>query len=349
MGDLRTRALTREEAAAVWSRLDERGTAPLAVSWPWTDTWLEHYGDVVDAELVAVERGGEPVAVALLARTTVKRRGIPVREVHVGTAGEPQGETVFVERNALNTTIDRADTATALLGHLADQGGWDTLVLDGFVGEDFEAFAGVEPTEVADSPYTDLAAIRAGDADVVAALRKGPRQRVRRTLKQFGDLTLEWAETEHDKTDVLDELIDLHQQRWTAAGEPGAFASERFTRFHRALIARLGDKAILVRARTAQGSTIGCLLCYADGDRVLFYQSGFRQFDDPKLRPGLATHALAMQAALERGYAAYDFLAGEGRYKDELSTATDRLSWGAAPAKHLRGRLLALGRRLTSA
>ena len=337
---LSVRVLSRDDAARAWARL---GAAPLAASWAWTETWIEHYLDVVDAQLVAVERGDDVVGAALLTRSTRRRRGVPVRTAHIGTAGEPEAETVFVERNALNCKPEiREAVAAALVEHLRATGGWDVLALDGFVPEDARALAdahGALTLERQASPYNDLAA---GD-DVIGALRKGPRQRVRRTLKAFGELTLEWAETPAQAEAIFDELIELHQQRWTAAGESGAFASARFTGFHRALLHRLelGRQVIVVRAATADGSTVGCLLSYAEGDRVLFYQSGLRTFEDKNLRAGLATHALAMQACRERGFARYDFLAGEARYKDELSTGADELCWGEGSAKHARARLLA--------
>ena len=348
MDVLSTRALARDDAARVWRRLDELRPPALAASWRWTEAWLDHFGDPVEPELVAVERDGDPVAVALLTRATVRRKRVPVREAHVGTAGEPAGETVFVERNALHAAPeDRAAVAAALVEHLRAGGGWDVLKLDGFEAPDAGALADAHGAMTLDrqaSPYADLGAARDTGTDAVAALRKGPRQRVRRTLKAFGELRLEWAETPAEATDVLDELIALHQQRWTAAGEPGAFSSERFTAFHRSLLERLeiGREVILVRASGADG-TVGCLLCHTDGGRVLFYQSGLRRFEDRNLRAGLATHALAMQACLERGFTHYDFLAGEARYKDELATGSDVLCWGEGSASGVRARVLAAG------
>lgn len=353
---LRTRVLDRSDAGAVWTALDARRPPALAASWPWTQIWLDHYGDVVDARPVVVERDGEDVAIALLSRSVLRRRGVPVRVAHVGTAGEPPEDTVYIERNSLHAAPeDRAEVAAALVDRLREDGGWDLLRLDGFVagdGEDLARAHGNVDLERQDSPLCDLSAARENGGEVVAALRSGPRRRARQTLRAFGELELEWADNEADAASILDELAALHQRRWTDAGEPGKFASERFSAFHHAAVRRLGPGrgAIVVRVTAAGKGTVGCLLSYVDGDRVLFYQSGFGSFEHSAQRPGIASHLLCMQACAQRGFAVYEFLPGEGRYKDDLSTGRDELVWGTATAASLRGRAVqsavALRRRL---
>jgi len=69
---------------------------------------------------------------------------------------------------------------------------------------------------------------------------------------------------------------------------------------------------------------------------LLFYQSGFAAFDDNKLKPGLVTHALCMQACRERGLTEYNFLAGESRYKQELATMEQELVWAVARQRRLK-------------
>src|SRR5262249_46230820 len=63
---------------------------------------------------------------------------------------------------------------------------------------------------------------------------------------------------------------------------------------------------------------------------LLFEQSGVASFPDNKLKPGLILHLLCMQAALARGLHEYNFLAGDERYKSELSTGARTLVWISA-------------------
>lgn len=336
----------REEARELWTALEAAVGAPaLSCSWDWTGTWLEHYGDVVPHRFVVGEVAGEPRGIALV--TEGSRRALRPRTLHLGTAGEPAGSGVFVERNRLLVgTAERAAFATAVMELLVGEGGWDRLCLDGLHAEDAELLLAGHPQATVrtdDSPVADLA----GGEDVLDALSSSRRQRARRTLKAFGELEGDWAGTAAEGQAILDELIVLHQARWTEAGEPGAFASDRFTAFHRALVARLlpQGRAALIRVRRGD-ETVGCLYGHVDGGRLLFYQGGLQRYEDNKLKAGVAAHVMFMRACREHGLTEYDFLAPATRYKEELSTRAEQLVWAELERASWRTRLLALARRV---
>lgn len=358
--DLRVRLLPAdalEQAAAAWRATEQRCPhVPLAASWGWTGTWLRHYGDTVRARFVVIERDGAPCAVALLTRATRRTAGVPVRTLHLGTAGEPAADNVCVEYNDLLCVPGARDAALrALTRVIAADRGWDELRIDGTTDDALgarvaEATAGgrllrrPEP-----SRYYDLTRPDAAD-DLASALPSGPRRRLRASLRAFavrGALRVEWPEAPADALRILDELADRHQQRWQEAGEPGSFASDRFRAFHRQIVADgvAAGTAAVVRVRSGD-DTVGCLYLLRDGDRALFYQSGLARFADNRLRPGLVAHALTMQACRERGFTAYDFLAGDARYKRDLATDHADLVWTRTQRPRLRLRGLAAARDL---
>lgn len=348
---LRVRVLEpgeRATAADLWQEVEEaHGEAPLAVSWRWTETWLRHYGESVEHRFLVLHDAAAPVAAALVTCDRILARRVSLRRAHVGTAGEPEGASVVVERNALLALPHAREAAAATLaGWLRAAGRHDELVLEGFVPEDAELLARHEPGLELERRASPVTALAAGE-DVLGTLRSGPRRRVRQSLRAFGELQAEWVEDPARAPAVMGELIALHQARWRAAGERGAFADCRFRAFHRAAVARLlpGGEAILFRVTTAGGATVGCLLSYVDRGRVLFYQSGLGAFEHSAQRPGLAVHALCMQACADRGLHTYDFLAGESRYKRELATGEDELVWASAPRGTPRGRVLRAVRR----
>ncbi|MGB2710100.1 MAG: GNAT family N-acetyltransferase, partial [Conexibacter sp.] len=272
------------------------------------------------------------------------------RTLHLGTAGEPAGSGVYVERNRLLVAdAERVAFATALLDQLGGERGWDRLRLDGLHAQDADALLASAPAATVraeDSPLTDLR----GGEDVLDGLSSSRRQRVRRTLKAFGELHVAWAQTPAEGDAILDELIALHQARWTEAGAPGAFASERFTAFHRALIARLLPERRVALVRVARGEeTVGCLYGLVDGDRLLFYQGGLQRFEDNKLKAGVAAHVSFMRACREHGLAVYDFLAPAARYKEELATGAERLVWAELERATWRTRLRRVAGRVRSA
>jgi len=341
------------EAGARWRALEASiPDPPLARGWDWTAAWLRNYGDVVPHRFAFAERSGETIGAALVTSSRASGRAdLGLRRLHVGTAGEPEGEGVFVEYNGVLAAPGAVEAvAGGLIAALTAAGGWDELLLDGFELADARAFTVAAPElvvgEVA-SPCTDLAAIRADGGDVIAALGKGPRSRIRRSLRGMGELEGEWAVERDAALAIFDELVALHQARWEAAGERGAFVSPRAVGFHRDLIEALLPRQRVVLYRVhAGGETVACIYGMVDRNRLLFYQSGVVELDDQKLKPGLVAHALCMQACLERGLDAYDFLAGDSRYKRELATGEEGVAWGRLSRDTIRPLMSGAMRRL---
>lgn len=355
---------SRQDAAAVWRELEAAGGCPsVTTSWPWTEVWLRHYGDVVRHRFAVGWRGDTVVGIAMVTRGVEQRYGrLPVRSLHLGTAGEPPGHGVHTEYNGLVALPERrAAFAAALVSALCVHSRADQIELDGFtVAAAKPLLASARFVEQrADSPYMDLDKARSAGGEVLGALSSSVRRRLRQSLRALPGASGSWAEGKVESLAVLDELVDLHGRRWRRAGEHGAFASERFLAFHRDLISVLAPRGQVALFRLhGPDATLACLYALVDGDRLLFYQSGVAAMDDNRCRPGLVGHLLFMQAALERGYREYDFLAGEGRYKRELSTGSHELVWAILRRRRARfaaGGLLrlaaasSLGQRLRAA
>jgi CelD/BcsL family acetyltransferase involved in cellulose biosynthesis len=335
-------AAERGLAAATWRGLEAAHGAGVADSWDWVETWLDHYGDLVPHRFAIGLGPNGPRGIVLLAEGVGQRRGpIPVRTLHLGTAGEPDADTVRVEYNRLLVApADRTAFATALLATLRSARiRYDELVLDGFAPDDAEPFLGADPafrSRRRICHVTDLRAVREGGGTVLAALRGGTGNKVRRSRRRLeeahGPIRIEWAETLDEAEAIYAEMVALHQRRWEEAGEPGKFASRRFDGFHRDLVRRLFPRGRVLLARVAAGEvTVGCDYSLVEHGRVLAYQWGLGQFDDSLISPGLVTGVTVMQAALERGLDEYDWLAGDVLYKRQLSTTTRELVWARLP------------------
>ncbi len=321
------------EALALWRQLESRiGSTSVACSATWTDIWLQVYGKLVPYEFFIIESNGTVQGICLLTHGAGQKDGpIPIRTLHVGTAGEPQPGSVCVEYNRLLVEEDAQDAFIAGLAQYIQQNRhWEQFRLDGFEESTLEAWKQYFPyAEVRrrDSRYFDLAAARDANSDVISLLGKSTRSNLRRQLKKYGEITCEWAEDVEQAEEFLQQLITLHQARWNAIGQPGAFASDRFHAFQLQATLRLflEGKVVLFRV-SHEESLVGCLLLLNDGNRLLDYLSGFASFEE-KPSPGLISHYLCMEEALRRGFDAYDFLVGEKRHKENLSTHTAQLCW----------------------
>lgn len=228
----------RTEAGAVWRAVEASAPdVPPFAGWEWTRTWLEHFGDAVPHQFLIVERAGAPCGALLLTRSVQARGPLRLRRLHLGTAGEPEGG-VFVEYNALCApAAERGPVARAVLAHTARLTRWDELRLDGFDPAHAAPLLDAEPrfavTERA-SPVLELTGPTDDLVDVLSS--KSARAAVRRSIRGISPFTTEWATTVAAAHAVLDDLQRLHQERWQARGEAGAFASARFRGFHRDLL-----------------------------------------------------------------------------------------------------------------
>jgi CelD/BcsL family acetyltransferase involved in cellulose biosynthesis len=302
--------------------------APFA-RWDWTELWLERYADAVPHEYLVAERNGVPHGVALLTRSTLACGPLTVRRMHLGTAGEPEGG-VFVEYNGLCAPrADHAELAVALVAHTYRTGGWDEFHLNGFDPAHAAPLLAAEPRFSVVQRESPVLQLDPSADDVVDSLRsKSARATVRRSLRGISPYTTEWARDGVRALAILDDLERLHQERWRARGEPGAFASERFRSFHRRLITRwVPEGRAVVFAVRGVDETVAALYGFVVGDTLQYYQGGFRMFDHNKVRAGYAGHLLLANAARDRGLKNYEFLAGDQRYKTELSTARRTLTW----------------------
>ena len=124
--------------------------------------------------------------------------------------------------------------------------------------------------------------------------------------------------------------------------------------FHRDLIrARFSSGEIQLLAAAAGDRPIGYLYNFAHGDRVYAYQSGLDYVADGRLKPGLVTHALAIEQATRAGFATYDFMAGGNRLKASFASHWTEIVWlavqGPSAISWLDRRLVDLKKRLRAA
>lgn len=320
-----------EHGLDLWSQLEDRlGEQGSSCSTAWIDCWLQHYGDRIAHHLLAASQGGIVRGMALLTTGVGQKLGpFGVQSMHLGTAGEPLGESVVVEYNRpLVEPGFETEFRRGLLEHLRCDLSWEQLRLDGVEEQDLAEWQRLLPgSEVRwrESRYFDLAGLPQGTG-VLPALGSSTRSNLRRRLKAYPDLQADWVPPAEVKS-AFAELVQLHQARWEAVGQPGAFAARRFAAFQHDLVTRLvrSQRGELFRVRS-QGTTLGCLFLLNDRGRLLDYLSGFASFQEhPGI--GLLTHYLCMEAAHAKEYAAYDFLVGDKQHKQNLSNAVSRLGW----------------------
>ncbi len=328
---------------AAWRALEGRAAASFFQSWGWIGCWLRLLPPEAAPRLLEVRADdGRIVGLGLLGRGEKRRHGL-LRStgLFLNETGDPAYDRLTIEYNGLlaEDALAEAVEARAFGWLAANEADWDELYLSGIdaaraaryraAGEALGLYGWLYDRKRCD--FVDLAGLRAAGRDHAAALSRNTRYQIRRARRLYGideNAGVEVAASVEEALAFLDRLKALHQAYWRRRGQSGAFASPFFETFHRALVRdRFAAGEIQLLRVSAAGTAIGYLYNFVHDGHVYAYQSGFRYDDDPKLKPGLVTHAMAIEHNLRAGARVYDFMAGEGRHKASLGTDSIELFW----------------------
>ena len=144
--------------------------------------------------------------------------------------------------------------------------------------------------------------------------------------------------TEAELDPAFDALVRLHQSRWTARGELGAFGNPAFVEFHRACArdALRRGKLRLYHLRVAD-EYAAAFYCFREGARLFYYNAGFDE-RWAKYSVGMLILGHAVEQSIAEGVTELDFLQGEEGYKEHWMTGCREDVRVRAAAPHPRGR-----------
>jgi CelD/BcsL family acetyltransferase involved in cellulose biosynthesis len=338
-----------------WARLLAATAKPEPMLSPaWVLTWWKHY-QAGRSLAVGVFRDRDAlVGVAPLCRRKFKyRAGIPFRRLELMGAGGEEVDGVCgeylgpIDAKGRETDVARAFAAALQRDAL---GPWDELVLEHMDGHGAMTAALIEALPAIRGDLTCHTEVQAyylplpADWEAFLATLHGKRrQKFRRTWKDFvawvGDkgYVLERARSAEDVPRGMTILAALHAQRWQEEGQQGVFASPRFSRFHQQFATRLlEDNQLDLLWLTVGNEPVAAHYSFAVGGKVYFYQSGRRMDVPSNVRIGIVMFMLAIQDAMARGLAEYDFLGGESAYKLSFTTLTRPLLSARVARRTLR-------------
>lgn len=322
-------ALRPQWEALYASRPD--ASAPLEFAW--LRTWWRIYGPTYGTNglhIVTAWRGVRLIGALPLYEGRVGGSPFGLRQVQFLSTGEAEYEETCPDY--LDMLCARGEEAICAdaMWDCVERLNWDRLALLDLPEESpllrCRAFsARARPFSRGPCPVADLSG---GFEAYLERLSSNTRQQARRLLRdgKRAGATLEIVAADA-ANGAFDDLVRLHQMRWTAEGQPGVFAAPRFTAFHRGLVREWLPRGRAGLARlSVGGESVAVLYGFVTGARFEFYQSGARRDGQVRLRsPGNLAHLLLMQALATRGITAYDFLRGASSYKERLATRENRL------------------------
>lgn len=351
-------------SADLWSRIghdwtslaERRGDASVFLSAPWIEMWIDVFGPRVRPEaLIWRDEREQPIAACLVSVRREKRGPFTLRRAYVNATGE---DRVASEHNMVLAATGAPDVHAELVRYLRAHA--DALVLFGFRSDAADAIrarwpaSGVFEGYPSEDHFISLTELRDKATPYLMALSRNTREKIRRSIRlyeeQLGAPSVDVAKSPEEALAWFADLRRLHAAKWEALGQRGAFAEPDALEFHERLMKRYagrlnaGDafRVDVVRLRFGD-SAVGLLYNLIQNGVVAFYQSGLRYTEDNRLKPGLVTHAFAVQHYLDAGAAEYDFLAGERdavQYKRSLSSGQRPLMWLEYSLPNLKMRLI---------
>jgi CelD/BcsL family acetyltransferase involved in cellulose biosynthesis len=297
----------------------------------WLKNWWRIYGAAYGGNglrIVTVWRGAQCIgAVPLyLGRRTLGPVG--VCELRLISTGEAEFEETCPDYiNLLCLPGDEAACSDAVWKAI-DAIPWDRLRLRGLPEDsallrDRHHFR----SEIVRTGICPVADLSGGFEAYLECLSAKTRRNARRFVREAGRNGAIFELADASNTDqFFDDLIRLHQERWTSEGKPGCFAAARYTEFHRRLVREWIPSGHAVLARLShRGQVYGVRYGFMFRSTFYAYQLGLRRTNTgPFHSPGTTSNLLLMKSLAERGVTVYDFLQG-GEYKLPFATYENQL------------------------
>lgn len=343
-----------------WRRLEADARPSFFTSWHWIGTLIAALPAASRPRLLRGLVQGKTAALALLGAGVATRRHGLVRSrgLYLNETGDRRFDLLTIEHNGVLAAAEHeAVVHDALVAWFAGRGNEaDELYLSGSLRRLSEA--AVEGnrllrSEIAVPSYSvELGLLDATGNALDPVLSANARQQLRRSFRhfeRFGPLGLSEAATPAEALSFFDAMKALHCASWQRRGRAHAFSHAFFEPFHRLLIERsfaAGGTQLLKAC--AGDRVIGYLYNFRLDGRVYAYQSGFAD-GDPRERPGIVSHALAIRHACRSGMRVYDFMAGHNRLKQSFATRCEPMLWQVVQQPRLAFRIEHFARRVKAA
>jgi CelD/BcsL family acetyltransferase involved in cellulose biosynthesis len=315
----------------LWESLYQQSDCSVFLSWSWVQAWLD---SITSKPIVlAAYENEDCVGLALLAqRNSPSLAGFKIKQLWLHRSGEPAIDQVWIEHNdfLVHRKNDK-QIRSAMLAYLFEQ---KALCQELYFGLTNSAVINAltlkwpHYREVINSPDFEVnLRDKTHLDDYLADLSKNTRSQIRRTekiLTQSGDLTLTLAQGNSQKKQFLDDISQLHKEKWRDTEFGSGFDNPAFERFHHHLVFEKQEtNKTRIYCLCHNTQPMAYIYILLDENTWYFYLSAIKSHADNRVKVGLLAHAYIIQAAISEGITRYSFLAGEARYKRSLSNQSE--------------------------
>lgn len=325
------------ELEGLWRTLEAECKGGFFTSWSFIGPLLRLTKTPPD--LFVVRQAEDIIGLALIARKSRTSLFGRIDGLTLNQTGVAAEDAVYIEFNdLLCREALRPDILAALATELENsKRPWTELHLAGVTPDRLNTIAAAfglneAGRKTSAAPYVDLEKVRLqGYLPLLSGNTRRQITRSRRLFEEaFGPITLRTVTAEPEIRADIAVLADLQTARFQGTAAPSSFGAPFFVRFVEALLLSEPTeetRADLLRIE-AGGTLLGLLVNFRHRGTISNYQCAFAAFPgDNQLKPGLVSHALAIEHYANEGAEIYHFLGGDQQYKKSLSTDTQQMIW----------------------
>lgn len=328
-----------------WEALAWQSDQMLCMSPGWAASWWKHFGRHKDRSLyvMTVHDDQKLVGIFPFYRGVTTWGGITLQKrlQLIGSGGNANEQLGFSDDYGISDFLDlivhpdyKTHIAKLFVNLLASSEFADHKISFHQVRDDsyvkqtlcplLENTERVMQTELSDTcPYITLEGIENLN-DYIKESKSNARRRFRQTMRAQGsdkEYIIEDPAGLDDAEQMLDKLMELHQDKWNAKGYPGAFRDERFRAFFKEIsVAAYSDKRLWIKqAVDARGVCAVRMLLMYNG-RYYDYMSGYDENSpSTKYRPGIGLLLNLIEDSFKQPIKSIELLRGDEGYKSDFT------------------------------
>lgn len=315
------------DARSAWSSALQRSIDNhVFLTWEWLSIWWRHYGDKRKFLLITVNDGERILAAAPLMSSRYRLYGLELRKMEfIGTRASDYHSFLLTQKRTQHGKM-----MVEYAGHAAE---WDCIELRE-VPENSETARvlrdiseGTLRFEERTQNLCPCIALPSTFEDYFRRLGSNWRRNLRRWERKVGcDYKISFNVHNDIETvnDAMKTFFDLHQKRWEARRQPGAFSDRRFRDFHLDVARSFAERGWLtLNFLSLNDEPVAAGYAFKYAQKLFCYLSGFDpQYSEYEV--GNLRHVCLIQHCIKNGLKEYDFLRGTHAYKNLWNTFARR-------------------------
>ena len=328
-----------------WTKLARLANQMICMSCGWAASWWKHFGRHEKRSLFIVTVYDDLRLVAIFpfykGVTSVGGLAMQQRLKIIGSGGSPNEQFGFSDDYGISDFLDfivdpeyRNEIADLFIRLLTEpefsdhqitfhQAREDSYIMQTLYPllEMSERRASAERKEAC--YYIELD--RYGDfQDFIKKSKPNARRRFRQTLRAHEngkEYIIEEPAEMAGVEQMIDKLMQMHQDRWNKIGYPGAFQDERFIEFFKEIsFAAYRDKRLWLKQAVDEGGVCAVRMLLKHNGRYYDYMSGYDEGSpSAKYRPGIGLLLDLVENSFESRMERIELLRGDEGYKHDFT------------------------------